>query len=270
MTDYFDEAAEAIAPRRLRMTDPVSFFRSAGFEPDPMQAEVLRSEAPRLILNVARQSGKSRVAGALAAWHAQSWPRQTVLLAAARQEQAKELLAKARQACNFGAATEPYAGSHLVLTFGNGSRIIAVPTVDATVRGYSADLVIIDEASRVEDEFFEACLPMLGVTRGRLVLLSTPWADNGFFYEVWTGAASWDPSRPGAVQANAWHKIIADWTKCPRIDPYVVEELRRTRERAYLRDYLCQFLNDDAALFNETDIAALWDDALPCLSLVPR
>lgn len=50
--------------------DPVLFARAAGFEPDPWQAQVLRSRAPRILLNCSRQSGKSTVVAMLAMWTA--------------------------------------------------------------------------------------------------------------------------------------------------------------------------------------------------------
>jgi hypothetical protein len=37
-----------------------------GLEPDPWQAEVLRSDAKRILLNCSRQSGKSTITAALA------------------------------------------------------------------------------------------------------------------------------------------------------------------------------------------------------------
>ena len=44
----------------------------------------------------------------------------------------------------------------------NGSRIIALPGTEKTIRGYAAaDLVVIDEAARVEDDLLTAVRPML-------------------------------------------------------------------------------------------------------------
>lgn len=46
--------------------DPVQFSIAAGVTPDSWQARVLRSTAPRLLLNCSRQSGKSTTVGTLA------------------------------------------------------------------------------------------------------------------------------------------------------------------------------------------------------------
>lgn len=52
--------------------------------------------------------------------------------------------------------------SALRLEIGNGSRIVCLPGKEATVRGYSdASLLILDEASRIDDELYQALRPML-------------------------------------------------------------------------------------------------------------
>ena len=73
--------------------------------------------------------------------------------------------------------------------FANGSRVIALPGKEATVRGYSGvDLLVIDEAARVADELYYSVRPMLTVSGGRLVALTTPWGKRGWFFETWAPA----------------------------------------------------------------------------------
>jgi hypothetical protein len=45
--------------------------------------------------------------------------------------------------------------------------------------------LIVDEASRVQDALYQGIRPMLAVSGGRIVLLSTPWGKRGFFFEEW-------------------------------------------------------------------------------------
>jgi hypothetical protein len=54
-----------LAADLARALDPVQFSLAAGITPDPWQAAVLRSTAPRLLLNCSRQSGKSTTVGTL-------------------------------------------------------------------------------------------------------------------------------------------------------------------------------------------------------------
>src|SRR5438552_7301881 len=96
--------------------------------------------------------------------------------------------------------------------FANGSRIVALPGNEDTVRGFSAvSLVLIDEASRVSDSLYRALRPMLAVRNGDLWLMSTPNGARGFFYQEWTHGD------------DRWHKIEAPATECERISPDFLE-----------------------------------------------
>jgi hypothetical protein len=55
----------ALAADLLATADPVHFARQAGIDPDPWQADVLRSGAQRMLLNCSRQSGKSTTTAVL-------------------------------------------------------------------------------------------------------------------------------------------------------------------------------------------------------------
>ena len=61
----------------------------------------------------------------------------------------------------------------------NGSRLVALPGREETIRSYSGvRLLILDEASRVPDDLYRAVRPMLAVSHGRLVALSTPFGQR--------------------------------------------------------------------------------------------
>ena len=69
------------------------------------------------------------------------------------------------------------AESALRLELANASRIVALPGDERTIRGFAgAALVVLDEASRIEDELIAAVRPMLATSQGRLIALSTPLA----------------------------------------------------------------------------------------------
>jgi len=61
------------------------------------------------------------------------------------------------------------------MTLSNLSRIISLPCKEETIRGFShVNLAIIDEAARVYDDLYRSARPMLAVSKGRLICLSTP------------------------------------------------------------------------------------------------
>jgi hypothetical protein len=108
------------------------------------------------------------------------------------------------------------AESALRFEFSNGSRVLALPGIEGTVRGYSGvNLLVIDEAARVADDLYYSVRPMLAVSGGRLIALSTPWGKRGWFFQEWTGEGDW-----------ARFTITAH--DCPRISPAFLAEERRS------------------------------------------
>lgn len=119
----------------------------------------------------------------------------------------------------------------LSVRFANGSRVLALPGSEKTIRGISAvTLLILDEASRIPDELYGAVRPMLAVSKGRLVQMSTPFGEQGFFFDTW-------------AKSEGWEKIEVPWNECPRIDPAFIEEERRERGSAWVaQEYECKFI----------------------------
>src|SRR5215475_7355687 len=98
-------------------------------------------------------------------------------------------------------APELAAESVLRAEFKNGSRIVALPGSEKTIRGYSgANLIILDEASRIEDELIAGLTPMLATTNGSFWALTTPAGKVGWFYDQWISADDWTRVRINAAQ----------------------------------------------------------------------
>ena len=163
---------------------PVEFARRSGFEHlDGWQEDLLSSEAPRVLLNISRQAGKSSMSGVLAVHKALTTPGALVLILAPSKRQAKETFAKAAALYKHDIPADSYR--KLGMELRNGSRVEALPGSERTVRGYSGvDLLILDEAARVEDGLFYAVRPILAVSGGRLVMMSTPFGKRGIFWET--------------------------------------------------------------------------------------
>jgi hypothetical protein len=207
-------------------------------------------------MNCSRQSGKSQTAAALALRAALLEPGSLTLLLSPTLRQSGELFKdKVKRLYNLlGRPVPTKQESALTIELVNGSRIVSLPGDEGTIRGYSGvTLLVIGEASRVVDDLYRSVRPMLSVSRGRLVALSTPWGKRGWFYEEWTGSAEWD-----RVQ------ITAD--QCPRITADFLSEERQALGERYLRqEYQCSFEDVIDAVFSEEDIAAAADGAPPPL-----
>jgi len=237
--------------------DAVLFGEQAtGFDLDGWQRLALRSASSRMLWCVSRQAGKSATAALLALHTAVYSPGSTVLLVSPSQRQSGELHRKVLEAYRaLGAALPAEAETALRLELGNASRVISLPgRTDATVRGYAADLVIVDEASRVPDDLYRSLTPMLAVRRGsRLLALSTPYGKVGWFYDAWSdGGESWERIR-----------VTAD--QCPRIAESFLAQERQSMPSAWFRqEYECSFEEAEDAVFRHDDIrAAFSDDVMP-------
>lgn len=226
----------------------------AGIEPDPWQAQLLRSDAKQLILNCSRQAGKSTVTSVLGLHTALYQDSSLVLLLSPSLRQSKELFRKTQTVySDIESPMLPTATQESALEMGlsNDSRIIALPGKEATIRGFSGvRLLIVDEASRVPDELYQAIRPMLAVSGGRIVLLSTPFGKRGFFHSEWSEGKGWQRT-----------KITAD--QCPRIDKdWLEQERQMIGDWWYRQEYFCEFVETDDSVFSYENIQAALDSNL--------
>jgi hypothetical protein len=206
-------------------------MRLLGLEPDPWQLRILEARPKRLLLNCSRQAGKSTVAVMHALGEAVVFPNTLVLLLSRSLRQSTELF---RSVSDFffpkRSSMVRRKCSH-ELQISNGSRIISLPCSGDTIRGYAdVKVLIIDEAARVPDDLYRAVRPMLAVSAGRLLCLSTPYGKRGFFYEAW------------AHGGPEWTRVEIPASQVPRITPEFLEEERRNLGDAFFRqEYCCSF-----------------------------
>lgn len=222
-----------------RALDPVLMARDCGVEPDPWQAALLRSDAKRMLLLCARQTGKTTTTSLIALHTAIFKPRSLTLILSPSQRQSAEMQRTTMgNHARLRGAPSLEAESVLRATFSNGSRIIALPGTEKTVRGFAAaDLVILDEASRVDDDLIAAVRPMLATSNGRLIALTTPAGKRGWFYEAWTGEGD-------------WHRVRVSAAECPRISAeFLADELKELGPQRYSEEYELEFRDDDEAVF---------------------
>ncbi len=244
------QRAERLSPHGTPTLDPTTLAAYAGFTLDAWQRAVLLSDASSTIILASRQAGKSTVSSIRALHRALYSPASLVLLLAPSYRQSKELFRKVKDAL----AALPFSvalasESALELEFTNLSRIVALPGKEATIRGFSGvSLLIVDEASRVPDELYQAIRPMLAVSGGNILLLSTPFGKRGFFHHEWAeGGASWHRT-----------KITAE--ECPRIsDVWLDQERQSIGDWWYRQEYLCEFVETIDQVFSYDDIQRALD-----------
>jgi hypothetical protein len=219
--------------------DRVAFAEELGIVPDPWQRDLLGSSADRVLLNCSRQSGKSTMSAVIALHRALYHPGSLILCLAPALRQSQELFGKiAGFYRNLGRPVAPQGERKLSLELENGSRIITLPGSEKTIRGFSGvGLLLVDEASRVADELYFAVRPMLAVSGGSLMVLTTPYGKRGVFFEEWTGGHGWDRYEVPARE-------------CPRISREFLEEERAALPGwVYRQEYECSFEETEDAVF---------------------
>jgi len=229
----------------LHALDASLFARDAlGIFLDDWQEQVLTSPSKRMLMNITRQGGKSTTAAALALHTAVYRPASLTLMVSPSLRQSNELFRKwrtlAEQMSQPPAMTQDTATS---ATLANGSRVVSLPSSEATIRGYSAvNLLLFDEASRVPDDLYGACRPMVAVSGGSIMAMSTPWGKRGWWYEAWE-------------RGDTWERVRVTAYDCPRIDPLFLEEERASLPSLFFEsEYQCAFTETEDSVFRTEDI----------------
>jgi terminase large subunit-like protein len=239
--------------------DAARFAKEAfGFHPDPVQTQVLQVGHTRGILNCARQWGKSTTMAIKAFHRAYFIAKSQVLVVSPTERQSGELVAKAQDfACQLGLRLKGDGRNRISIKFPNGSRIIGLPgRYEGNLRGYTASMLLVDEAAQVRDEIYNAVRPMLAATNGELWLMSTPNGKHGFFYDEWRNGT------------EPWLRILATADKCSRYAPAFLEAERRKGEARFRQEYLGEFTHMQGAMFDEAQIRSCFDDKLT--PFIPR
>lgn len=200
---------------------------------------------------MARQVGKSFITGEETVNDAHQRKTTWVCLSAG-ERQALEWMLKAREWVEaYKIALEGYEEERdskesilkqAEIRLGNGSRIIALPANPATVRGYSANLVLDEFAFHEQpDAIWRAIYPSIsnpikGVFRLRVV--STPNGMGNKFHDLWCKQNDW------AKHRVTIHDAVEGGL------PLDVEELRAGLDdpEGWAQEYLCEFIDASAVL----------------------
>ncbi len=213
-----------------RIVHPSYYFGLEGLTPDPWQRAVMNAPGDTLVL-ASRQAGKSTTAAAMAL-HRAMQTAGTVLVLAPTERQSTELVLRARRmALQAGLPLESEGRTYL--EFSGGGRIIALPAHPEGVRGYTAVMVVFDEAAYIPEELYVAARPMLAVTRGRILAISTPAGKRGWFWREWHEGGGY------------WHRVRVTAEDIPRLGPEFLERERsRLGERVFRQEYLAEFVDE--------------------------
>ena len=200
---------------------------------DPWQKELVKSKGDQVVIS-GRQCGKSAAISILAGRTALDNKNEFILIGAYVIEQAQLIFRKIHE--YILAKSPKQIASRVSLNFmelKNGSKIYCRPIGDtgAGMRGYSATMLIIDEAAFVPDRAWEAIEPVISVTKGRTILLSTPQGKRGFFYKA-------------SINKN-YKTTIVSARDCPRhTKKFLDQKQAEMSPVAFATEYLGEFIDN--------------------------
>lgn len=217
--------------KRLR-NDPVLFAKLfMGFEPFDYQEKILLDPSKRICACMGRQVGKTTTIAVKVVQFAFTRPDTTTLVISPSLRQSMILFSRIE---GFIYRSEILRQSvvrrtRTIIQLSNGAQIVALPCSENLLRGYTADLVICDEAAFMPERIISSVLfPMLATTGGLLILLSTPWGKDNLFYRAFM-----DPK---------WSIHHVKSNECPLISKEFLEEQRGLMtEEQFQMEYEAEF-----------------------------
>lgn len=263
--------AELVAEYMKCAEDPIYFIEKymkiinldkglINFDLYPYQKKMVDSMLDNryTVIATARQAGKSTVTCGFILWYIIFNSEKTVALLANKGDTAREILGKIQLAYQhlpkwMQQGVEEWNKGSFVLE--NKSRVIATSTSSDSIRGYTINLLFIDEAAFIEnwDAFFTSTLPTISSGKStKIILVSTP---NGLnhFYKIWKYAEE---------GKNEYNPIKVMWYDVPGRD----EEWKKSTlaannfdEEKFAQENCVEFLGSSGTLISGWKLKELTD-----------
>jgi hypothetical protein len=210
--------------------DPVLWVRQIlNMTPSAWQETFLRSpNGASILVLTARQVGKTTAAAWGIAHSMLFKPGSLSVIACPAQRQSAEAVRRVRETLT-KAGAELESDNVYALELNNGSRVLALPGSDDSIRGLTVDSwIVADEAARLPNNLIAALRPMRARRpQARFAMLSTAWSRTDPFWTAWAG------------DEQSWIRLKAT---ADELDIFTAEYLEQERlalgEDAFKREYL--------------------------------
>jgi len=209
-----------------------------------------------VIIKTCRQAGKTTTSAAVILWHVLFNDSYTVAILANKLSTAREILARAQRAFEnlpkwLQQGVVVWNKTNIELE--NGSQIIAASTASSAIRGYSINLLYLDEFAfvprNIQDEFFKSVYPtIISGSSTKVVITSTP---NGFdlFYKIWINSIE---------NRNEYINFSVDWWNVPgRDETWRRKTIANTSEDQFKQEFEAEFLGSADTLVAPSKLKTL-------------
>lgn len=228
------------------------------FIPYPFQKELVDSFHNNrfTICKLPRQSGKSVTVTAYLIHQALFRDNINIAILANKRETSYELMAKLQTSYeNLPKWLQQgvLAWNKGSIELENGSRITASSTSSSAVRGFSYNIVMLDEfafvPTNVADDFFSSVYPTISSGKStKVIIVSTPNGMN-HFYKLWNDAEK---------KRNSYNAIEAHWSEVPgRDEAWKQETIANTSEQQFQQEFECDFIGSAGTLISAPKLKSL-------------
>jgi len=207
------------------------------------------------IILACRQSGKSISSVMYLLWYTLFHADKTVAILANKGSTAKEMLSRIALALeNIPFFLQPgcKAFNKGNIDFSNNSKIFAASTSSNSVRGFSANLVYLDEFAFVDRaaEFYTSTYPIISSGKTtQVIITSTANGIGNQYHKIWEGALQ---------RTNEYKPFRVDWWDVPgRDEAWKEQTIANTSQIQFDQEYGNTFYGTGDTLINSNTLMAL-------------
>ena len=223
-----------------------------------------------------RQVGKSTVVRAFILWYAMFHEDQLVAMLANKLMLAKEQLQLLRESyLNLPFWLQPGVKlwNKMSIQFANGCRIIIAASSSDGIRGFSPNLLYLDEFAflrpNMADEFMASVFPAISSGKTtRVIITSTP-AGLNHFHRMWEDAVDEATATPHDLEAKYVRSTVL-WNEVPgRDEQWGIDERARIGEERFRQEYMCEFVGSSVTLIDYRTLQHLHPDKPLAMPHIP-
>ena len=211
-----------------------------------------------------RQVGKSTVVRAYILWYAMFHTDKLVAMLANKLMLAKEQLQLLRDsyvALPYWLQPGVKLWNKMSIQFSNGCRIMVAATSPDGIRGFSPNLLYLDEFAFLRpgmaDEFMSSVMPSISSGKTtKIIVTSTPNGMN-HFYRMWEDAVDEKTATPHELNERFVRSTVL-WSEVPgREKQWGIDEEARIGEQRFRQEYLCEFIGSATTLIDYKTLQVL-------------
>ena len=253
----------------------------------PKQEELLRFfvENDRCVTLSARQSAKSTTYTIFCLWYTIFFPEKKILLACNKLDTALEIMGRIALAYErlpnwLKPGLTVYNKGEL--QFSNLSGIKGFATSSSSARGYSANILILDEFAfclpNVADSFFTSVYPVISSAKGtKIIIVSTPNGVGNLFYNIWQQALNNVRSSTDGKNIVGWKPFKMDWFDFPgrdeawktqQIASIGIDRWRQEFGNEFISSSFKKLIPDDKIERFRQELAVFKKNKFPCEDLI--